>query len=502
MTQAQGETPLELLLEANRLLSSKLDLGELLRTVIELSARVVGAESASLLLLDEKTNELYFDVALGLGDKASSLRLPLGQGIAGAVAASRQAEIINDVRRDRRWSPKMDEQSGFVTRSILALPMERQGRLFGVVEAINKREGGFTQADVRALAAFGSQAAIAIDNARLFSSLKDEKHKLDTVFTQMTDGAILATAKGEILLSNDAAGKFFGVGTGLTSLPAALKGMTVSPSLGEIMRANQPVSEFTVTRELPKKLVLHGRAITVAQGWLCLFRDVTDEDRKEGLKRTFLSLISHKLKTPLAAVIGFADLLAMDAQGTQKKAADTIATQGRKLSVLVDKLLRFTTLEGGKELELKATSVDDVVASALKSLDGYLKESGGRVEHVSCGLTVLGNSEHLSDVIKNLVENAVKFDTKPEKRVKVWAERRENRVETHVQDSGPGIPPEDQDRIFSQFHQVEADFTGQVDGWGLGLPFCRKVVELHGGQIRLLSKLGEGTTFTISLPAA
>lgn len=501
MAQTSGET-LELLLEANRLLSSKLDLGELLRTVIELSSRVVGAESASLLLLDEKTNELYFDVALGLGDKASAVRLPLGQGIAGAVAASRQAEIINDVRRDRRWSPKMDEQSGFVTRSILALPMEHQGRLFGVVEAINKKDGGFTQDDVRALAAFASQAAIAIDNARLFSSLKDEKHKLDTVFTEMTDGAVLAASKGQVLLANDAARKFFGVGTELATLPAALKGMTVAPPLVEIMRRGHPVQEFVVTRDQPKRLVLHGRAIAVAQGWLCLFRDVTDEERKEGLKRTFLSLISHKLKTPLAAVIGFADLLAVDAQGTQKKAADTIAAQGRKLATLVDKLLHFTTLESGKEAELKPTPVDDVVAEALKSLDAYIKESGGQVEHVSSGLAVLGNRDQLTDVVKNLVENAVKFDKSPEKRVKVWAERRDGLVLMHVRDAGPGIPPEDQDRIFSQFHQVEADFTGQIDGWGLGLPFCRKVVELHGGQIRLLSKLGEGSTFTVSLPAA
>lgn len=502
MAQTAGENPLELLLEANRLLSSKLDLGDLLRTVIELSARVVGAESASLLLLDEKTNELYFDVALGLGEKASSMRLPLGQGIAGAVAAGRQPEIINDVRRDRRWSPKMDEQSGFTTRSILALPMEHQGRLFGVVEAINKKDGGFTQQDVRALAAFASQAAIAIDNARLFSSLKDEKHKLDTVFTQMTDGAVLADPKGRVLLSNEAAQKFFGVGAELASLPSALKGMTVAPSLSEIMRRGQPVQEFVVTRERPKRLVLHGRAIAAAQGWLCLFRDVTDEERKEGLKRTFLSLISHKLKTPLAAVIGFADLLAMDAQGPQKKAADTIAAQGRKLAALVDKLLRFTTLESDKEVELAATPVDEVVGEALKSLDAYLKESGGRVEHLPSGLAVLGNRDRLADVVKNLVENAVKFDKNAEKRVKVWSERRDGLVLMHVQDAGPGIPPEDQDRIFSQFHQVEADFTGQIDGWGLGLPFCRKVVELHGGQIRLLSRLGEGSTFTVSLPAA
>src|ERR1017187_9159641 len=113
----------ELLLEVARLLSSKLELAELLTSVLELASRVVDAETASLLLLDEATQELYFDVALGLGDDLSKVRLKLGQGIAGAVAQTRKPEIINDARADPRWSPRMDEQTGFVTRSILAVPI-------------------------------------------------------------------------------------------------------------------------------------------------------------------------------------------------------------------------------------------------------------------------------------------------------------------------------------------------------------------------------------------
>ncbi|MBI4061355.1 MAG: GAF domain-containing protein, partial [Elusimicrobia bacterium] len=132
---ATNEQTLELLLEVGRLLSSKLEIGELLTSVLELSTRVVEADSASLLLLDEQTRELYFDVALGLGPSAAKMRLPLGEGIAGSVAEQRAPEIINDVRLDPRWSPEMDAQSGFVTRSIMAAPMLLKGRLVGVLEA-------------------------------------------------------------------------------------------------------------------------------------------------------------------------------------------------------------------------------------------------------------------------------------------------------------------------------------------------------------------------------
>src|ERR1700722_1253175 len=161
---------LELLLEVARLLSSKLELSELLTTVLELASKVVDAETASLLLLDEATQELYFDVALGLGEEASKVRLKLGQGVAGAVAQSRKPETINDVRADPRWSPKMDEQTGFVTRSILAAPILLKGRLLGVIEAINRRGGPFEAGDTEAFEAFASQAGVAIDNARLFAS--------------------------------------------------------------------------------------------------------------------------------------------------------------------------------------------------------------------------------------------------------------------------------------------------------------------------------------------
>jgi PAS domain S-box-containing protein len=510
MAQPPAET-LELLLEAGRLLSSKLELDDLLRSVLELSSRVVDAESASLLLLDEKTGELYFDVALGLGEKASKIRLPLGQGVAGSVAKSLEPAVINDVRADPRWSPKMDEQSGFVTRSILAVPLTLKGRLLGVVEAINRKSGSFTPQDLRTFEAFASQAAVAIENARLFTSLRDEKLKLDTIFTEMTDAAVLCDHEGFVLLANKAARRFFGLGPERTNLPEALKGLEVSPSLREVMDNPDAGQDLRVMREEPKRLVLQGRATRIRggrgerPGLLCVFRDVTDEIQKEGIKHTFLSLISHKLKTPLSAVMGFSEILMLELKDRPAalRAARSVSQQGRKLAGLVDNLIHYTTLEDpGMKMEFKACGVDDLVAEAVKRLQDYLGECGGDVEHVRSGLLVTGDQSRLVDVLKNLIENAVKFNVKERKNVRVWSEPDGPRVLIHVVDEGPGIPPEDQDKIFSQFHQVEASFTGQVEGWGLGLAYSRKVAGLHSGELRLASKLGQGTTFTLHLPGA
>jgi len=500
---------LGLLLEVGRLLSSKLELAELLATVLELASRVVDAETASLLLLDPKTNELYFDVALGLGPDAAKVRLPLGQGIAGAVAQARKPEIINEVHKDPRWSPKMDEQSGFVTRSIMAAPILHKGRLIGVVEAINKRGGPFDAGDLDAFEAFASQTGVAIENARLFTSLRDEKFKLSTVFSQMHDGAALTDADGRVILANAAAQRL--LGSGHADLASAVKDMTMAPPLAELLAGEASPAEFTATRENPTLLIIAGRVtkapLADGEGRLFVFRDETEARRQERMKRSFLSLISHKLKTPLASVIGFSDLLLSDIKGDPNapamtlKAMKTINEQGVKVGELVDKLVRYTTLESpDAATTLTDVKVDEAVAEALKALRDKIDAKQAKVDYAATGLTLSADRDMFVEVVKNLVENALKFDPKPAPCVAIRVRADDGWAAISVTDLGPGIPPEAHEAVFSRFHQVEKDFTGQQDGMGLGLPFVKKVAELHGGRSSLRSKLGEGTTVTVTWP--
>jgi len=506
MSTTNSET-LELLLEVGRLLSSKLELPELLTSVLELSTRVVGSESASLLLLDDKTQELYFDVALGLGEDAGKVRLKMGQGIAGTVAQSRTPEIINEVRQDPRWSPAMDAASGFVTKSILAVPMMLKGRLIGVLEAINKRGATFTEADLRVFEAFASQAAVAIDNARLFASLKEERFKLATVFSQMTDGAVLTDSNGRVLLANDASAKL--LAGELNEIGEGLKGMAVTPSLPDLIAAEKGSLEFAAVRKEPTLLVLEGRVtrapLAGREGRLFVFRDRTENWRQERLKRTFLSLISHKLRTPLAAVTGFAEILMgdidPDADPMTAKAVRTIKEQGAKVSELVDKLLSYTTIESpDTQVRPEPASIDELVNEALAAMKEKLDARGAKVDLAPAGLMVMGDKRLIVDALKNLIDNAVKFNPKSGPALAIRAQAEGDWAAISVADTGPGIPPEDLERVFTRFHQVEKDFTGQQDGMGLGLAFVRKVAELHGGSATLKSKLGSGTTVTITLP--
>jgi PAS domain S-box-containing protein len=511
----------ELLLQANRILSSKLNVTELLEAVMELATRVVKAEAASILLLDERTNELYFNVALGgAGHHIKEIRLKVGEGLAGWVAEHKQAVIVNDARTDPRWSGRGDEKSEFTTRQLLAVPIMTKGRLLGVVEAINKSDGSaFTDEDQRAFEAFASQAAVAIENARLFSQVKEEKDKLDTLFREMSDGALMIDEAGTIRLMNDAAGQFLGASpadvVGQAPLGRLLEPFDVVPPLPLVLENIQQTETLEMRRRQGKAFYLASTVTRLTRdegdllGYLFVLRDVTESRQEEILKRNFLSLISHKLKTPLVTITGYAPLLLEDASSLsdfQKKALTTIKNQGLHLTSLVDKLLTFSLVES-ESLNLKREKipVKRFVEDNLAALKHYLDGENARLT-ADPGLDHLPpvwvDAESTREVFRNVIENAVKFNRKSEKTVAVAGKVEDSFVRVLIRDNGPGVPPEEQPKIFHKFYQIEESFTGQVEGAGLGLALAKRIVEAHGGSIGVDSPAGQGTTIFFTLPVA
>ena len=162
------------IIEITGLLNSTLNLDELLRLIMSSAAELLRAETSSLLLLDEDAGDLIIHVATGeSGEQVAQQRVPAGKGIAGWVLEQGEAAVVENPKDDPRFFPGMDEATGFETRNILALPLKVRERTVGVVEVINKHEGGFTDTDRELAAALANQAAIAIDNAQLYAKLAD-----------------------------------------------------------------------------------------------------------------------------------------------------------------------------------------------------------------------------------------------------------------------------------------------------------------------------------------
>ncbi len=514
----QAQENLEMLVMISRLLSSKLDLGELLTTVMQLATDVVGAERASLFLLDETTNELYFDVALGLEPDLPTIRLKIGEGIAGLCAKERKPIIINDTANDPRHSQKVDQESGFVTRSIMSCPMIMKGRILGVVQAINHIDGPFTEKDQRNFEAFAAQAAIAIENARLFASINEEKRRLQVVFRQTREGMVVTNTDNHIVLVNDVAQLYFGRQFDKT-MKEAISGMEIKPAYDEILSSPENIVRFELTREKPKKLLLDGSAIRLfmqkedgkpePEGWLWMFRDVTQARAEEKMSRNFLSLISHKLKTPLAPINGYSQMLLDDTKAGQltdfaKKAILAINQQGMKLAHLVEMLLNYITIEELDSGNLRKSQFDisEPLKEAVSSMSSRLEAAKVKCElkDADTPLTATGDSYLMREVFRAVIDNAVKFNQSPEKNVMISCCHNGNTALISIADNGPGIPPEELEKIFDKFYQVESSFTGQVEGWGLGLAFTKKVVEAHCGRIIVKSQLQKGSIFTITLP--
>jgi sigma-B regulation protein RsbU (phosphoserine phosphatase) len=162
------------LIEITGLLNSTLNVDELLGMIMRSGADLLEAETSSLFLLDEERNELEIAVATGApAEDVMRKRIPADTGIAGWVVENGEPAVVDDPASDSRFYGGIDESSGFQTRNLLAVPLRTKEKVIGVVEIINKRDGAFSQDDVRVASALADQAGTAIDNARLYARLAD-----------------------------------------------------------------------------------------------------------------------------------------------------------------------------------------------------------------------------------------------------------------------------------------------------------------------------------------
>ncbi len=232
-----------------------------------------------------------------------------------------------------------------------------------------------------------------------------------------------------------------------------------------------------------------------------------------------LSMIAHKLRTPLSIINGYCEAVQAQNNNTlspfSAKALAEISVQGTHLSQLVDKLITFNKVFAltAKTLDKKEVELKPVIkhcAERALALEESLSSNADKADTVRRGafvetdcpdkLFLNANEEMLGVCMQELLLNAIKFNNKTEKVIKIQCLNHGNSVSLSVRDYGTGIRPQDVNRIFEPFYQVDDDLTGQVSGWGLGLTMVRRIVELHGGTVSVVSDRGLGSIFTVNLP--
>jgi signal transduction histidine kinase len=188
----------------------------------------------------------------------------------------------------------------------------------------------------------------------------------------------------------------------------------------------------------------------------------------------------------------------------QKTAIEAIDRNSRQLASLVDKLVWFAALENDAlELTRKPQAVSALIEAALSDLGPFLRQSPAEIiqEGIASLPAIAADKTWMKEAFRNIIENGIKFNPKAPRRILLTGRVHDDTLELSFTDNGPGIPPEEQSKIFQKFYQIEAHFTGQVQGMGLGLALVKRVVDEHGGSVSVVSTPGHGATFVIRLPA-
>lgn len=240
-----------------------------------------------------------------------------------------------------------------------------------------------------------------------------------------------------------------------------------------------------------------------AGGAIGMFYDITEIERLERVRKDFVANVSHELRTPLSAISGYAETLlegALDDPENSRRFAEIILNKARQLANIVSDLLVLSTLEGGKPPAPEPISLRESISQALRTVEPLAKSRSVKlVFHNPEDFQVMGYEVRLEQVWVNLLDNAIKFN-RAEGEVKVEVARNQDRAMVRVSDTGMGIPSRDLPRIFERFYRVDKARSRATGGTGLGLAIVKHAVEQMGGSVAVESRLGQGSTFTVTLP--
>lgn len=337
-------------------------------------------------------------------------------------------------------------------------------------------------------------------------ALRHEQAESAALVDAMMEAVVATDGRGRVVRANPAARRLLGYGPE-DPLPdlAGLFRAKAAREMVETVRAGTVVQDREL--ELGERTVLANARPLPSGGVVLVLHDVTRMRRLEAVRRDFVANVSHELKTPLTSIAGYAETLLGHPEpepAVRRQFLETILANARRMHQLVDDQLDLSRIESGHWQPRPAlVDVAGVVQEAWATCRDRAEASGIRFETaVASGAgQVVADPDALRQILVNLLDNAVRYSP-PGATVRCTAERHPDGVRLVVADTGPGIPREHLPRIFERFYRVDPARSREAGGTGLGLAIVRHLVEAHGGTVRAESVLGEGTTLTVTLPAA
>lgn len=506
-------------------LTSTLNLDSIIAQLSDPVRRSLDVESLSIGLIEPASGDIIFVTQLmgPLFQNMAPIRLKAGQGIAGWVADHGEPVIVNNVYTDTRFHAQVDRDSGFQTHSILAVPLVIENRVIGIVEAINKLHGSFTDHDLRLLRMVSAPLAVAIENARLHTSVLAEERRVKTIFENMAEGMLTVNAEGRVTATNESLLTLLHKENHNLIGQRADQVIKIDSEHGFAHFLEQILQSDDEYPQLACNLILNNNGRThvpvLISGapilneddevyeTILVFSDLGQIREVERMRDDFFHGIVHELRTPLATILMYARLLregrAKDDQAKADRFLGVIERESDRLQMMVRQMLQLAKLEASHiQRSSEVIQLSRVFDQLLPPMADQATEKGLTfIQRLPADLPpVQGVEETLYLIFKNLIDNAIKFTLSGTVRIDAQTEGKE--IVVRVKDGGIGIPKEALPNLFRRFYRAQSAVEKGIAGTGLGLYMVKEGVEKHGGTIEVQSTEGEGTTFTVRLPAA
>lgn len=487
-----------------RSVTSLLDLNQVLNRVVEAAVYTVGAEEGTLMLLDGESNELYLRAAKDVSERtARNLRLRVEDSAAGrALRHNRPVHLTGE---------RVKLATGYLVKSLLYVPLRVPERgAIGVLGVANRwASKSFSQRDVTLMSALADYAAVAIENARLFDHAESERAKLAAVLREAEEAILVVDEEDRVLLCNAAACDIWHLarddlsqGRSPRSIWEVVPDSTVRDLFVEMSDERETIHrEVTLGNER-----IYNAHLTAVEGVgrVLMLQDITHLKELDRLKSEFVATVSHDLRTPLTSIQGYIELLPQvgPLNERQERFIERVEATLRSITDLINDLLDIRRIEAEMDLEMESCDLSEIIGNVVDRLEHQAERKGQdlRWERPEMMSLVKGNPQRLSQVAVNLVNNAIKY-TQEGGRITVTATEDQGYVVVSISDNGPGIPADEQSRIFDKFYRVESEEAEDVGGTGLGLAIVKAIVEKHHGRVWVESRPGAGSTFSFVLPA-
>jgi signal transduction histidine kinase len=480
-------------------LNKDLDPDKMLRRVLNLTVSYLGASTGSVMLFDQEKRVSAFILQQEVSDdRASSIvGTVLTEGFAGWVLKHGQEGIIYDTHQDSRWVIYDDQP--YDVRSAIATPLRRRQRILGVLTVVHDEPHKFKEDDLQLLTAIAGQAAIALENAQLFKETEQERIKLSAIINSTQDAVLVTTPGNEVLLLNPAAQEILGLAR------QSWEGVPIAEltTNDKLLKLFSPDSPTTGEVPLPDNRTMWASVTEIlGMGRVTVLRDISVYKALDKMKRDFITAFTHDLRTPLATVKGYIELVRMDGPLSERQEEDLvgITKAANQMKALVEDLLELSRLEQLEELTRERIPLKRVVESSISAMQppAESKKIELVLDEPDQNLVIEGNTVLLSRAVGNLLDNAIKY-TPEGGEIHIKLGQNNGNALVSVVDNGPGIPARDLPRVFEKFYRARPELD-DVPGSGLGLAIVKIITEQHGGQVWVESQPNVGSTFTMALP--